>query len=86
MFAFVYTEEKIKKSRFIIISVMPYLILSFISPIVLSSLGVLNGFLCFLCLLNAGGSCVDLLNIILISKQAPNDSYILSNGHNTYYK
>ncbi|WP_291648047.1 DUF3267 domain-containing protein [Clostridium sp.] len=86
MFAFVYTEEKMKKSRFIIISVMPYLILSFIFPIILSMFGVLNGFFSFLCLLNSGGSCVDLLNVILISVQTPNNSYILSNGHNTFYK
>lgn len=86
MFAFVYTEEKIKKSRFIIISLMPYITLSFILPMILSIFGILNGFICLLCLLNAGGSCVDLLNIILISFQVPNGGYVISNGHNTYYK
>lgn len=86
MFAFVYTEEKIKKSRFIIISLMPYITLSFILPMILSIFGILNGFICLLCLLNAGGSCVDLLNIILISFQVPNGAYVISNGHNTYYK
>jgi Putative zincin peptidase len=86
MFAFVYTEEKIKKSRFIIISLMPYITLSFILPMILSIFGILNGFICLLCLLNAGGSCVDLLNIILISFQVPDGGYIISNGHNTYYK
>lgn len=86
MFGFVYTKEKIKKYRFLIISVMPYIVLSFVFPIVLNSLGVLNGFMCLLCLINASGSCVDLLNIVLIGMQVPKDSYIVNSGFETYFK
>lgn len=86
MFGFVYTEEKIKKYRFLLISIMPYILLSFVLPIVLNSLGVLNGFICLLCLINASGSCVDLLNIVLIGMQVPKDSYIVTSGFETYFK
>lgn len=86
MFGFVYSEEKIKKYRFLLIAIMPYMVLSVIFPIVLSVFGFLNGFICFLCLINAGGSCVDLLNIILIGMQVPKDSYIVSSGLETYFK
>ena len=47
--------------------------------------GLLNGFVCLLCLINAGGSCVDLLNIILIAIQVPKDSYIVNSGVETYF-
>lgn len=32
------------------------------------------------------GSSVDCLNILLILKQVPKDSYIVSNGSETYFK
>ena len=86
MFGFVYTEEKIKKYRFLLISVMPYILLSFVFPIVLNLLGLLNSFICLLCLINASGSCVDLLNIVLITMQVPKDSYIVNSGFETYFK
>lgn len=47
---------------------------------------MLNGFICLLCVINAYGSCVDLLNIVLISVQVPKDSYIKMNGAETYYR
>jgi hypothetical protein len=47
--AFVSTTEKIKKGRFIIISLMPFFLLSIILPIILSAVGWLNWFVIFLC-------------------------------------
>lgn len=85
LFGFVYTTEKIKKSKFIIISIMPYFLLSIILPCILNLLGLLNGYTIFLCLLNAAGSCVDVLNICLIL-QVPNGAVIINNGFETYYK
>lgn len=83
---FVCTTEKIRKGRYILISIMPFILLSIIFPIVLSILGLLNKFILFLCLLNAMGSCVDCLNIWIILSQVPNGSYIVNNGFETYYK
>lgn len=86
LFGFVCTTEKIKKSRYIIISIMPFILLSIIFPLILSTFGLLNEFILFLCLLNAMGSCIDFLNIWDILRQAPNGSYIVNNGGETYYK
>ncbi|MDD3224129.1 MAG: DUF3267 domain-containing protein [Clostridium sp.] len=85
-FGFVYTTEKIKKSRFLIISIMPFILLSVVLPFIENFLGLLNGFTIFLCLINAMGSCVDLLNICLVAMQVPNGSYIVNNGFETYFK
>lgn len=85
LFGFVCTTEKIKKSRYIIISIMPFILLSIIFPLILSTFGLLNEFILFLCLLNAMGSCIDFLNIWNILRQAPNGSYIVNNGGETYY-
>lgn len=86
LFAFVCTTEKMKKSRYAIISIMPFILLSTILPLILSVLGWLNEFILFLCLLNAMGSCVDCLNIWIVFRQVPNGSYIINNGFETYYK
>ena len=84
-FGFVYTTEKIKKGRFLIISIMPFILLSVILPFILNILGWLNGYIILLCLINAMGSCVDCLNICLVVMQVPNDSYIVNNGFETYF-
>lgn len=86
IYGFVFTTEKLKKGRFIIISMMPFILLSLILPFILSELGWLNGYTILLCLINAGGSCVDCLNTVLIGTQVPNGSYIVNNGFETYYK
>lgn len=83
---FVYTTEKIKRNRFLVISIMPFILLSVIVPFILSFLGWLNGFIIFLCLMNAMGSCVDCLNICLVTIQVPRNSYIINNGFETYFK
>ncbi|HHY30307.1 MAG TPA: DUF3267 domain-containing protein [Syntrophaceticus sp.] len=83
---FVYTTEKIKKGRYLIISIMPFILLSVLLPFILNILGWLNGYTIFLCLINAVGSCVDCLNICLVAIQVPKGSYIVSNGLETYFK
>lgn len=85
-FGFVYTSEIMRKGRFLIISIMPFILLSVVLPFVLSILGWLNGYTIFLCLINAIGSCVDCLNICLVTIQVPNGSYIVNNGFETYFK
>lgn len=86
LYAFVYTTEKIKKSIFIIISIIPLLLLSIILPFILNILGWLNWFTILLCLINAMGSSVDCLNIFLVATQVPKGGYVVSNGYETYYK
>lgn len=83
---FVFTTEMIKKGRFLIISIMPFILLSVILPLILNILGELNGFTIFLCLINAMGSSVDCLNMCLVAVQVPNGSYIVNNGFETYFK
>mgnify|MGYP000855898628 FL=1 len=85
-FGFVFTTEEIRKGRFLIISVMPYLVLSVILPYILSIVGLLNGYTAFLCLLNAMGSSVDILTAGLVAVQVPNGATIINNGFETYYK
>ena len=86
LYGFVYTTEEIRKGRFIIISIMPFILLSVILPLILNVLGWLNGYTILLCLINAMGSCVDCLNICLVLIQVPNSSYIVNNGVETYFK
>lgn len=85
-YGFVFTTEKIKKDRFLIISIMPFILLSLILPFILNILGWLNGYTFLLCLINAGGSSVDCLNIFLVKIQVPKGSYIVNNGFETYFK
>lgn len=85
-YGFVYTSEEIIKSRFIILVIMPFLILSIIAPIVLNMLDLLSINICLLGLFNAIGSSVDLLSIILVVTQVPNKSILRSNGIRTYFK
>lgn len=83
---FVFTQEKLKKERFLLISIMPFVILSIILPFILKIFGVLNGYTAFLCLINAMGSCVDMLNIWLVGIQVPKGATIINNGFETYFK
>ncbi|MDD3224124.1 MAG: DUF3267 domain-containing protein [Clostridium sp.] len=85
-FGFVYTTEKIKRGRLLVISIMPLILLSVVLPFIAKFLGLLNEFTIFLCLINAMGSCVDLLNICLVAMQVPKGSYIVNNGFETYFK
>lgn len=86
LFGFVYTEEEITKGRFLLVSVMPLLLISFLFPVILSSFGIWNHYLIFLSVFNAGGACVDLLNMILITVQVPARGTVVSNGYSTFYK
>ncbi|WP_143322378.1 DUF3267 domain-containing protein [Clostridium sp. HBUAS56010] len=86
LFGFVYTEEPISKGRFLLISVLPLIILSFLLPLVLSLAGIWSWNIIFFSILNAGGSCVDLLNMILIGTQVPYKGIVISNGSFTFYK
>ncbi|MFJ6210540.1 DUF3267 domain-containing protein [Lysinibacillus sp. NPDC092081] len=83
---FVISEEEIPKSRYIFITIAPFMILSIIFPLIFSAFGLLTTTLKFLIILNAMGSSVDLLNLLLIMKQVPKNATLTSNGPNTYWK
>lgn len=85
-FGFVYTEEKIKKARFILVSIMPLVLLTFVIPLICRMFDFYHWYLLLLCVINAGGACVDIFNIILIAKQVPTKGMIVSNGMKTLYK
>ena len=83
---FVFTAEKLSKSRFLLITVAPYLVFSILAPIILGLADLLSGFLLLLIFLNAFSSSVDSLNAFLIAIQVPNGSTIVGNGFETYYR
>ncbi len=85
VFGFIGTQEPIQKRRFIIVSCMPFIILSLVALPVAYLFGFLNGYTFMLFLINAGGSCVDFLNIVLISFQVKENRRIINNGFETYY-
>ena len=85
-FGFVYSEEEVKRSRFVLISIMPLLVLTFAVPLVLKIAGISPWYILLLCVINAGGACVDIFNLILIIKQVPSSGMVLSNGMRTLYK
>ncbi|MFJ8517591.1 DUF3267 domain-containing protein [Lysinibacillus xylanilyticus] len=84
--AFVMTEEKISKPRYMFITIAPFIIISVIFPLILSICGLLTTTIKFLIILNSMGSSVDLLNVLLIMKQVPKNATLTSNGGNTYWK
>lgn len=86
LFGFVYSEEKISKERFLLVSVMPLLVLSFVFPFLMWKAGMWSWYVIFLSVLNAGGACVDLLNMILVAVQIPPKGIVVSNGYATFYK
>ncbi|MFJ9384073.1 DUF3267 domain-containing protein [Peribacillus sp. NPDC101481] len=83
---FVITEEEILKSRYIFITIAPYMIISIIFPLILGVFGLLTPPLKFLIILNSMASSVDILNLLLIIKQVPNNAILKSNGPYTYWK
>lgn len=83
---FVSTTEEMSKGRFCLISLLPFIILSLVLPVILGLMGKLSLFILFLACINGMGSSIDLLNLTLILFQVPNDSSIINNGFETYYK
>nr|WP_277398416.1 DUF3267 domain-containing protein [Neobacillus citreus] len=82
---FAATEEVISKSRFILITIAPFLIISVVLPVILGFFGLLTSTLKFLIIVNSLASSVDMLNLLLIMKQVPNNSILKNNGHKTYW-
>lgn len=80
------TEEELSKSRFIAISLMPYLLLTFALPALLIWGGLPISLITLLIVVNGFGSCMDLFGICLIAYQVPNGATIRNVGMKTLYK
>ena len=83
---YVLTEEEISRSRFIFITIAPFMVISILFPFILGVFGLLTPTLKFLIILNAMGSSIDILNLLLIIKQVPKHAILKNNGTNTYWK
>ena len=83
---FIYSEEVLSKSRFTLMLLTPFVIISIILPGILGALNLLNPLVKFVILLNAMGSGVDMLGLILILIQVPAGAYLTCNGIRTYWK
>lgn len=65
---------------------MPFIILSFVMPVIMTLLGVNPMIILILAIVNAAGASVDVLSFILLFFQAPRNSNIKNNGIKTFYK
>ncbi|MGI8316259.1 DUF3267 domain-containing protein [Halobacillus mangrovi] len=83
---YVCTEEQLSKARFVIISLCPFLALSVLLPLGLGMMGWLTPTLKILIIFNAISSCVDILSVLLVLTQVPNNSVIKNNGTKTFWK
>ncbi len=82
---FVVTEEEIKKSRYMLITIAPFLIASILLPLILNIFGLLTSSLKLLVMLNAMASSVDILHLLVVLKQVPPKTIIKGNGPKTYW-
>ncbi|HAT4163598.1 TPA: DUF3267 domain-containing protein [Clostridium perfringens] len=64
---FVYAEEKMSKFRFLVITIMPFIVLSFIMPFFIIYLVFSKPLIFALLLINSAGSSVDILNFFSIN-------------------
>jgi hypothetical protein len=83
---FVVTEEEITKSRYMLITMAPFIIGSILLPSLLGVTGLLTPTIKLLVLLNAMASSVDVLNALFIIKQVPRSAILKNNGPKTYWK
>ncbi|WP_270180904.1 DUF3267 domain-containing protein [Alkalihalobacillus sp. CinArs1] len=83
---YVVTEEKLSKTRYLWVTAAPFIILSVLLPLVLSLIGLLTPMIKMLILLNAASSSVDMLNVVLITKQVPANATLRNNGMKTYWR
>jgi hypothetical protein len=83
---FVYTEEKLTRTRYLLISFAPFIVISLILPCILGMLHLLSPLIVGLLVLNSLGSSVDILIAVLVLMQVPSTAYLVANGRDTYWK
>lgn len=82
---FVYTEETIKKSRYLVITILPFIMLSFVLPFIMTLMGFDPMIILTLSIINSAGSSVDILSFLLLVLQIPKNGIVKNNGINTFY-
>ena len=83
---FVYTEEPLTRTRFVIISFAPFIAISVILPFLLGMLHLLSPLIMGLLVVNSLGSSVDILMAVLVLMQVPPRAHLVANGRETYWK
>jgi hypothetical protein len=83
---FVYTEERLTRSRYLLISFAPLILLSIILPLILGMLNLLSPMIIGFLLLNSLGSSVDILIALHVLLQVPSQAYLVATGKDTYWK
>jgi hypothetical protein len=83
---FVITEEEISKSRYVLITIAPFVVMSIILPVMLGVFGLLTSTVKFLIILNTMASSVDMLNLLPVIKQVPKNAILRNSGPRTYWK
>ena len=83
---FVYTEEQLTRTRYIIVSFAPFITISIILPFILGMLNLLSPVIIGVLLLNSMGSSVDILIALHVLIQVPSKAYLVANGMDTYWK
>jgi hypothetical protein len=83
---FVYTEEQLTRTRYLIISFAPFITISIILPFILGMLNLLSPVIIGVLLLNSLGSSVDILIALHVLIQVPSRAYLVANGKDTYWK
>lgn len=84
----VFTEEKLSKFRFILITIAPFIVISIILPLVFHFVGILTSTIKTIILLNSMASCVDIFTFIILLFQTPMTKkvFLINNGTKTYWK
>jgi hypothetical protein len=83
---FVYTEEQLTRTRYLIVSFAPFVTLSIILPFILGMLNLLSPVIIGVLVLNSLGSSVDVLIALLVRIQVPSGAYLVANGRDSYWK
>jgi len=83
---FVYTEEQLTRTRYLIISFAPFITISIILPFILGMLNLLSPLIVGILLLNSLGSSVDILIALHVLVQVPSGAYLVATGRDTYWK
>lgn len=82
---FTYYSEIISKKRYVIVSIMPFLIITILG-IFLAKLFPISNIFKILILYNATGSCMDILNALIALFRVPRNAVIKNKGTRLYWK
>jgi hypothetical protein len=83
---FVYTEEQLTRTRYLLISFAPFIAISLILPVILGMLNLLSPVIIGVLIVNSMGSSVDILMALNVLIQVPSRADLVANGTETYWK